>query len=50
MQAIHKLENVDLNSKYVADVEDMILEQSIGHGNKSESFDSSGSFDSSNSD
>ena len=38
------MEIVDLNAKYVADVEAMLLEHCIGHGSEFETFDSSDSF------
>ena len=36
-RAIRKIENVDLNYKYAADVEAMLLERSIGFGSEAES-------------
>ena len=46
MRAIRKIENVSLNTKYAADVEAMLLEQSIGRGSEAESSHSSDSSDS----
>ena len=42
-ELFEKIENVDLNSKYAADVEAMLLEQSIGRGSEAERLDSSDS-------
>ena len=50
MCAIRKLENVDLNFKYVADVQAMLLEQDNAHGSDSEILDPSDTSDSSDSD
>ena len=46
LRAIRKMENVDLNTRYVADVEAMHLEHCIGHGIEYESLDSSNTTDS----
>ena len=45
MRAIRKIENVDLNSKYAADVEAMLLEHSIGLGSEAESLSDSSDSD-----
>ena len=50
MRAIRKLENLDLNLKYVADVQAMLLEQDNAHGSDSEILDPSDTSDSSDSD
>ena len=46
MRAIRKIENVASNTKYAADVEAMLLEQSIGRGSEAESSHPSDSSDS----
>ena len=48
-ERLRKMENVDLNFEYVADVQVMLLEQDNAHGSDSEILDLSDTSDSSDS-